>query len=52
MAERSTTIFMQDEVPARRSATAQQLCRDNLPHFWAKGEWPGNNSDLNPIEEL
>ena len=28
---------MQDEVPARRSATVQQLCRDNLPHFWAKG---------------
>ena len=43
---------MQDELPARRSATAQQLCQDNLPHFWAKGEWPGNNADLNPIEEL
>ena len=43
---------LEDEVPARRSATAQQLCRDNLPHFWAKEEWPGNNPDLNPIEEL
>ena len=52
MAERSGTIFMQDEVPAHRSATAQQWCRDNLPRLWAKEEWPGNNPDLNPIEEL
>ena len=52
VADRSKAIFMQDGAPVHRSATAQQWCRDNLPHFWAKEEWPGNSPDLNPIEEL
>ena len=53
VADKSKAIFMQDgPAPAHRSATAQQWCRDDLPHFWPKEERPGNSPDLNPIEEL
>ena len=52
VAARSQSIFMLDGALAHRSATVQQWCRDNMPHFWAKEECPGNSPDLNPIEEL
>ena len=48
----SKAIFMQDGAPAHTSRKTQQWYRDNLNSFWEKAEWPGNSSDLNPIENL
>ena len=48
----SRAIFMQDGAPAHTSNRAQEWCKNNMPAFWAKGEWPGNSPDLNPIENL
>ena len=45
-------IFMQDGAPPHTAKRTQDWCRDNLPSFWAKGVWPGNSPDLNPIENL
>jgi len=28
------------------------MCQKNLPNFIAKGGWPANYSDLNPIENI
>ena len=38
--------------PAHRSATTRQWCRDYLPNFWSKEEYPGNSPGLNPMEQL
>ena len=48
----SRAIFMQDGAPAHTNSRTQEWCRNNMPAFWAKGEWPGNSPDLNPIENL
>lgn len=48
----SRAIFMQDGAPAHTANRTQEWCRNNMPAFWAKGEWPGNSPDLNPIENL
>ena len=36
----SRAIFMQDGAPAHTSNRAQEWCKNNMPAFWAKGEWP------------
>ena len=37
----SRAIFMQDGAPAHTASRTQEWCRNNMPTFWAKGEWPG-----------
>ena len=48
----SKFIFQQDEAPAHSAKSTQEWCRANLKGFWAKGEWPANSPDLDPIENL
>ena len=48
----SRAIFMQDGAPAHTANRTQEWCRNNMSGFWAKGIWPGNSPDLNPIENL
>ncbi|KAI6656095.1 hypothetical protein LOD99_1428 [Oopsacas minuta] len=48
----SRAIFMQDGAPAHTASRTQEWCKNNMPTFWAKGEWPGNSPDLNTIENL
>ena len=48
----SNYIFQQDGAPAHHAKVTQEWCKLNLQSFWQKGIWPGNSSDLNPIENL
>ncbi|KAI6650101.1 hypothetical protein LOD99_6183 [Oopsacas minuta] len=48
----SEILFVQDGAPAHRAKLTQEWCKQNLPGFWQKAEWPGNSPDLNPIENL
>ncbi|KAI6656133.1 hypothetical protein LOD99_1466 [Oopsacas minuta] len=50
--EMSKSIFQQDGAPAHHAKISQEWCKSNLKGFWAKGIWPGNSPDLNPIENL
>ena len=34
------------------SSLRQDWCRSNFPGFWENGTWPGNSSDISPIENL
>ena len=44
--------FQQDGAPAHTYKQAQDSCLQNLPNFINKDNWPGNSSDLNPMENL
>ena len=48
----SEYIFQQDGAPAHDATRTQDWCKQHLKAFWAKGTWPGNSPDLNPIENL
>ena len=48
----SEIIFQQDGTPAPTAKFTQEWCRQIVPSFWRKDEWPGNSPDLNPIENL
>ena len=45
----SSTIFMHDGVPCHRSKIVKKFLKEN--HVTPL-DWPGNSSDLNPIENL
>ena len=42
-------IFMHDGAPCHRSKIVKQFCTENHVKIL---DWPGNSSDLNPIENL
>ena len=44
-------VFQQDGHPKHNSARVQAWLRDNV-RFLAKGDWPANSPDLNPMENL
>ena len=44
-------VFQQDGDPKHNSARVQAWLRDNV-RFLAKGDWPANSPDLNPMENL
>ena len=48
----SEYIFQQNGAPTHNATRTQDWCRQHLNAFWAKGTWPGNSPDLNPIENL
>ena len=48
----SEYIFQQDGAAAHHATRTQDWCKQHLKAFWAKGTWPGNSPDLNPIENL
>ncbi|KAI6658216.1 hypothetical protein LOD99_15485 [Oopsacas minuta] len=48
----SRCIFQQDGAPAHNAIKTQDWCKDNVDSFCEEGIWPGNSSDLNPIENL
>ncbi|KAI6649967.1 hypothetical protein LOD99_6331 [Oopsacas minuta] len=48
----SKVVFRQDGVPAHTPKMTQGWCKENLPNYWEKTQWPGNSPDLNPIENL
>ena len=48
----SAEIFQRDGAPAHTSKRTQDWLTRNIPHFWPKGTWPANSSDLSPIENL
>jgi transposase len=44
--------FVQDGATPHTALVTQNWCKDNLPNFISKEEWPGNSPDLNCIENL
>ncbi|KAI6651833.1 hypothetical protein LOD99_4712 [Oopsacas minuta] len=50
--EMSKSIFQQDGALTHHVKISQEWYKNNLKGFWAKGIWPGNSPDLNPIENL
>lgn len=42
--------FMQDGAPAHSTNENLSLIRQKFPTVWAKGLWPGNSPDFNPVE--
>ena len=50
----SRAILRQDGAPAHhgRKTQPQDWCPASFPDFWGKRTWPGNSSDLSPIENL
>ena len=42
--------FQQDSAPSHSSTITQNWCKDNLPNFISKDEWPPNSPDLNPMD--
>ena len=42
----------QDGAPAQTSKRSQDWCLQNLPNFINKDDWPGNSTNLNPMENL
>ena len=47
---RGKWTFQQDGAPAHTAKTVQLWCRDNLPDFISKDEWPPSSPDLNPMD--
>ena len=45
-------IFQQTGAPAHHATRTQDWYKQHLKAFLAKGTWPGNSPDLNPIENL
>ena len=45
-------VFVQDGALAHTATAAQDWCKKSLPIFVKKEEWPANQLDLNPIENL
>ena len=43
-------ISQQDGASSHTWNMAQECCRRKFPKFWAKGEWPPNSPDLNPLD--
>jgi hypothetical protein len=43
-------IFQQDGATAHTSRMVQEWCRNRLPEFIAKDEWPPCSPDLNPMD--
>ena len=48
----SGAIFQQDGAPAHNAKFTQCWLRGRINRFWAKGTWPANSPDLNPIENI
>ena len=48
----SEAIFMQDGAPAHTAKKTQTWLSQHIPGYWAKGIWPSNSPDSNPIENL
>ncbi len=47
----SIWVFMQDGAgPHTAEPTQRQLREQKDCDFWSRDEWPGNSSDLNPVE--
>lgn len=44
--------FMQDGAPCHSANATLKILSQNFENIWAKGTWPGNSPDLNPIEHL
>lgn len=44
--------FMQDGAPAHSQRQSLKIIDEFFPNTWAKGFWPGNSPDLNPIEHI
>jgi hypothetical protein len=43
-------IFQQDGATAHTSRRVQEWCKNRLPEFIAKDEWPPRSPDLNPLD--
>jgi transposase len=48
----ATVIFMQDGAPAHTARLTLNLLGQHFRTVWSKNIWPGNSSDLNPVEHL
>ena len=42
--------FQQDSAPAHKADICQKWCRENLPDFISRDEWPPSSPDLNPLD--
>ena len=43
-------VFVQDGAPAHTQKQNQEWCRENLPNFIDKEEWPPSSPDLNVMD--
>ena len=48
----SSAIFQQDGAPAHNAKITRCWLRGRINRFGAKGTWPANSPDLNPIENI
>ena len=42
--------FQQVEAASHTANITQWWCKDHLPHFWPKDDWPPCSPDLNPLD--
>jgi transposase len=49
---KNIATFMQDGAPAHSANICLTKISTHFPNVWAKGMWPGNSPDLNPLENI